>query len=215
MVVKRVACALLAALLIVSLMGSSCKKKRKVKQEREYSDSLCEAAQDFNKLLIWRNISPASLMVVPPRRIDFLMDAEKYGGAVQIENFSILVGQASETPPVRDLNLPSTDVPDKGEDETPAEEGERRFMGKEEVMESVEKDPVPKTDKSLYEAGIERPKAKKPKKEKIYYGTVLVRYINRNILPSATVDTKLITQYWICVGDVWYCDFEWTELIKP
>ncbi|MBZ0270623.1 hypothetical protein K8I61_01190 [bacterium] len=211
--------AMLAVVCVVALSGaSSCKKKREDKKIRELSTSLCEAAVDFNKLVVWQNYSAASFMVVPSKRIDFLVDAERFGGAVKIENFAVVVCQTDATPPVRGLELPGTEPPPE-EGAPPAAtpiEPERPLVPADEAVDSVKNMKPPETDKSLYEAGINRPKQKDPSdKDKVYYGTVLVRYINRNILPSASVDTKLIKQYWVAVGDVWYCDFEWPEMIAP
>ena len=96
----------------------------------------------------------------------------------------------------------------------PGGETPRDVIGKEEAVDAIEKDQTPQSDESLKEAGVDRPKGRKPKAEEVYYGTVLVRYINRTILPSARVDTKLVKQYWVHVGEVWYIDFDWSELVK-
>jgi hypothetical protein len=205
----------LAILTALSLTGSTCNKNKEAEHFQEMSNDLCEAARDFNKLLVWRNYELSSLMIVPSRRIDFLIEAEKYAGTLQIEDYSVVVCQVDDAPPARDLKLPDTDIT-----KTPApaaakkEEEGRKYIEKEEAVEAVKKDPAPQPEKLATKAGIERPKQKKPKKEDVFYGTVLVRYINRSILPSASVDTKLIKQYWISVGEVWYCDFEWPEMIK-
>ena len=68
--------ALLALVLVaaLSLMGSSCKDKRETRKVQEISSSLCEAANDFNRLIVWQNYRAASLMVVPSKRIDFLVE---------------------------------------------------------------------------------------------------------------------------------------------
>lgn len=216
--VRAAAMSALAALLIVALGGAStCQRKRDTKLIQELSDELCQAAQDFNKLVVWRHYNPVSLMVLPNRRIDFLMEAEKYGGAVQIEHYNVVICQVDETPPVREPELPSTDLPgEKDLEETPEPDAEsdRSAVSAEEAVRAVEEAKVPSTETSLKETGIERKKGGKPSEKKVYYGTVLVRYINRTITPSNSVDTILVKQYWINVGDVWYCDFDWKPLIK-
>ena len=215
MIGRRVALIVVAVLLASALMGTTCQQKKDIKLKQDLSESLCEAANTFNSLVIWRNFEAASLMVMPSRRIDFLVDAEKYAGAVQIENFSVVVCQTDDAPPARDLKLPDTGAPKKpGPPSDKKSEEDRKSITKEEAVDAIQQNPVPETDKSFSDIGVKRPKQKAPKKERVYYGTALVRYINRTILPSATVDTRLIKQYWINVGDVWYCDFEWPELVK-
>ncbi|MCB1153993.1 MAG: hypothetical protein H6684_04020 [Deltaproteobacteria bacterium] len=220
--------ALLALVLVaaLSLMGSSCKDKRETRKVQEISSSLCEAANDFNRLIVWQNYRAASLMVVPSKRIDFLVEGESHVGNLSIENFSIVICQAQKTPPVRDLELPDTELPEEEAEDDPMQmrlpvetnppggETPREVIGKEEAVDAIEKDQTPQSDESLKEAGVDRPKGRKPKAEEVYYGTVLVRYINRTILPSARVDTKLVKQYWVHVGEVWYIDFDWSELVK-
>ncbi len=207
------------ALLAMSLVGaSSCDRRKETKKIQDLSDELCETANDFNKLVIWHHYAPVSLMIVPNRRIDFLMETEKYGGSVQIENFAVVVCQVDENPPPpSDLDLPGTNLPEEGAAPTPTPapgDAERDLMPKEEAVRAVQDAKIPSTDKSLADTGIDRKKGGKPSKNKVYYGTVLVRYINRNLVPSASVDTILVKQRWINVGEVWYCDFEWRDVVK-
>ncbi|MCZ7586593.1 MAG: hypothetical protein M5R36_26455 [Deltaproteobacteria bacterium] len=210
---RRILALLLVASLPFLLTGSSCKKRRDTKKIQELSTDLCEIAADFNKLIVWRHFQPASMMVVPSKRIDFLVDAERYGGGIQIEDYAVVVCQVAEDPPLREVDLPSTDVPEDGAAPTSDTAPPRRVMDKEEALESVTKDPIPEGDKSLKDIGYDQPKQRrKPASDRVFYGTVLVRYMNRTILPSNSVDTKLIKQYWVAVDDVWYCDFDWSEL---
>jgi hypothetical protein len=217
----RLAVVVLVIIAACALMGSSCHKKREKKKLQGYSDELHEIVTDFNKLIVWRGYEPASMMVLPSKRLDFLMDAEKYGVNLHIENYSVVLCKVTVDPPVRDLGLPeSTDAlsvhddkpktdkaPDKVEaadeakpDEAkPDEAGDE--VGKDEAGDVTGKDEVAE-------------KTKEVKKPQIYYGTALVRYINRSVEPSISVDTKLIKQYWINIEGAWYCDFSWPDMLK-
>ncbi len=212
----------------LSLMGSSCHEKRERKMLQDMSDELHEVVTDFNKVVVWRDYEAAAMMIVPSKRLDFLMDAEKYGPHLLIETYSVVMCQVNKEPPVRDLGLPeSTDDlalhedkpnlelwPRKSRLPTPEENLDAKDMdgsGDTKITE-VEKAGDEKTDNEK----VEDVKEEKPdkKKAKIYYGTALIRYINRQVLPSMAVDTKLIKQYWINVEGAWYCDFSWQDIVK-
>ncbi len=212
----RLALIILVIIAACALMGSSCHKKRETKKLQEYSDELHEIVTDFNKLIVWRGYTPASMAVVPSKRLDFLMDAEKYGGNLHIENYNVVLCQVTVDPPVRDLGLPeSTDALSVHEDivktdNTPDKAEATRDPKSDEAGDDVEKDEAG----DVTEKDEVAEKTKDVKQPKIYYGTALVRYINRSVLPSMSVDTKLIKQYWINVDGAWFCDFSWPDMLK-
>ena len=211
----RTISAILIIIAACALMGSSCHKKRENKKLQDYSEELNEIVTDFNKLIVWRGYSTASMMVVPSKRLDFLMEAEQFGPNLTIEDYAVVMCQVSKDPPVRDLGLPeSTDALSVNEDKPAAlpypdeAKPEHSDASTEKAEGEAEKEDAADNEKE------KETKKKKSKEPEMYYGTALVRFINRTILPSMYVDTKLIKQYWINVEGTWYCDFSWQDMLK-
>ena len=174
--------------------------KRWAKKSGELSESLNLAATDFNSTISWKNYDNAANGVLPETRVEFLEKAEQVGPILNIEDFKIATAVVSLTPFERD-----DEEGDKDEDREEA---------------TPEPTPEPKVTEGEAAAGDSAtPEVEDPDKykmPKIFYGFVMVRYVNMNVLPSTSVHNKLIKQYWVYFEkeQVWYCDIDLEELVE-
>jgi hypothetical protein len=177
------------------------KSKAQVRKEKEMTEDLCDAAQDFNKMLVWKGYKEASNMVIPAKQLWFLNEAEKVQNTITIENFQVAMCQLLEQPPVR---------PQRKREVVP---------GMDELMKLTNPTPTPTPEqRDLTPKEEAAKKAKKAKKEKklFYYGLVLVRFVNQTTVPSTKVETRLVPQYWIydVKEDRWSIDTDLADLFE-
>ena len=197
----------MAILFTYSFMACGVSEQRVKKKTKELLEELQEHAHDYNRRIAWEDYDAASEAVLPEKRIQFLEQAQDIAARVKIENFSMPLCQVSLNPIPRDKDI----------DLKPSESSTLKP-----TKEPVQT--VPPVDKTVDEPEDSRTK-KKVKKEKkkkkvydkmpkVFYGVALVRYINVTVLPSVSVRNRLIRQYWVYTGEVWYCDADLTELLE-
>lgn len=194
---------IVAAIAVILSFLCGCDDRRLKKKHREIGAELMEAASRFNKFIVWKNFDKAMEMVVPEKQMEFLEKTEHFGSMVHIEDFSVALCQTALEP------FPREDDKDKAED------GGEEITPPEPEIEKPEKEKEKDTDRA---EGEGKDKEKKDfnwgRLPKVYYGLALVRYINMTIMPSASVQTRLIKQHWVYVEKTWYCDFDIEEILE-
>jgi len=174
------------------------KSRKQIKKEKELNEELCEIADDFNKMIVWKAFDKGSLVVLPEKKLLFLNEAEKVRDKISIENYQIALCQILDNPPVR-KQKPREPVPGM-EDimTTPSPTPPKEIAGRDMSPQAIKK------------------AAKKKNKPEVYYGLVLVRFNNQTTMPSVKVVTRLVKEYWIynVKLKVWYIDSDLSDLFE-
>ncbi len=174
---------------VVGLVIVACSvENRIIKKAKDLQEELCKEASDFNRMVAWGYWDEAAQMVVPDRRGEFLMQAEKVATHLKMEGYKIAMCQVSSFPYPRvrgEVTPTPTPVP------TPT--------------------PTPTPRPPADQAPSPTPKPEMPK---VWYGLVLVRYINVSVVPSNAVRSPLLRQYWVWKDDYWMVDPDLTDLTQ-
>lgn len=195
----------MAILFLVTFVACGVSEQRVKKKTKDLLEELQEHSFAYNRMIVWQDLDGASAAVLPEKRIQFLEQAQEIASKVRIENFSIPLCQVSLEPIPRDKDI----------DLKPSEDSTLKPT-KDEIKTAP-------SDERTEEATEDTKKKKKAKKKKpkiyekmptVFYGVALVRYFNVTVLPSVSVHNRLIRQYWVYTGEVWYCDADLTELLE-
>ncbi|MDP8225631.1 MAG: hypothetical protein P9L99_19890 [Candidatus Lernaella stagnicola] len=165
----------------------SCHAENRILRKQEnLQEELMKAALDFNRMVAWRYYDEAVQMVIPERQPEFMMAAEQVYARVHMESYKVTYAAVSAK------SFPYM----PGEVAAPEPGGDR-----------------PETPVSLQVPDKEKQKAadavKRKHVPKVWYGLVLVRFVNLNVAPSSSVRSPLIRQYWY-----WYEDAD-TWMVDP
>lgn len=195
MLIRRHWVVALVVLLAVTLAACNVNRRMQRKSE-DLSEDLMKAALDFNRMIAWRYFDEASSVVIPEQQANFMMTAEAIYARVHMEGFKVNLAQVSHEPFPRlhgEVPPPTKPKPEHKVDTPPslAAQAEKKKKG-----------------------GAEEPIKKMPK---VWYGMVLVRFINVNVAPSSTVRSPLLRQYWYWYEDpgAWLVDPDIEQLLEP
>jgi hypothetical protein len=178
---------LIAVTAAVALAASCGMERRIIKKMQDLQEDLCVQADEFNRMIAWGYYDDASLMVVPERRADFLMQAEKVAARVKMESYKVTLCEVSSAP-----------FPRVRGDVTPTPEPAPTPV--------ATPRPAPEETTPMATPKLEMPKA--------WYGRVIVRYINLVVVPSNAVRSPLLRQYWVARDDTWFVDPDLSELLQ-
>jgi hypothetical protein len=194
---------ILLTLVALVLAVGGCNEKQLAKKQKELLEQLQKHAHAYNRMIVWVDFDGASAAVVPEKRIEFLEKSQEVAGRIRIEDFTMPLTQVSTRPFPRDESIPGQKA---------KEEAAKKYAPLDPTArpEVTPVEPAPETP-----AQIEQP-VKKVKfvMPKVFYGVVLVRYINMTVKPSVTVRTRLIKQHWVYFNESWHCDADLDELLK-
>jgi hypothetical protein len=193
----RIIRAWIAVALFVAAAAGGCSLDNRLREKsQDLTEDLLNQATDFNRMITWRYFDDAVPMVVPQSRQYFMSAVEKINEKVHMEGYKIVIVQVSDRPIPR-VRGEAADItpPKKPQIEMPPPEEDENAPKKTELK------PQTSTRKTM---------------PKIWYGLVLVRFINLTVTPHRVVRSPLIRQYWYWndQSETWMVDPEIEQLLE-